>query len=122
MSEIAPDSAAAIESWHAHVYFDRATKTRAWNLKQRVSEAFGDRVTVGRFHERPVGPHPMWSFQIAFQPEVFADLVPWLALERDGLIVLVHPNAGDDLLDHRDRALWLGAGLDLKLGMFERTG
>ena len=40
----------------------------------------------------------------------------------DGLIVLVHPNAGDDLLDHRDRALWLGAGLDLKLGMFERDG
>ena len=64
----------------------------------------------------------MWSFQIAFQPEVFADLVPWLALERDGLIVLVHPNAGDDLLDHRDRALWLGAGLDLELGMFERSG
>ena len=46
MSEIAPDSAAAIESWHAHVYFDQATKTRAWDLKQRVGEAFGDRVTV----------------------------------------------------------------------------
>ncbi len=122
MSATPQEGVAAIESWHAHVYFDQATKTRAWALKQRVGEAFGERVTVGRFHERPVGPHPMWNFQIAFEPEVFPDLVPWLALERDGLIVLVHPNAGDDLLDHRDRALWLGTGLDLKLGMFERDG
>ncbi len=122
MSAPSRQGAAAIESWHAHVYFDQASKTRAWDLKQRVGEAFGVRVAVGRFHERPVGPHPMWSFQIAFEPEVFADLVPWLALERDGLVVLVHPNAGDDLLDHRDRALWLGAGLDLNLGMFERDG
>ncbi len=122
MSDAAPESIAAIESWHAHVYFDQATKTRAWALKQRVGAAFGERVTVGRFHERPVGPHPMWSFQIAFEPAVFPNLVPWLALERDGLIVLVHPNAGDDLLDHRDRALWLGAGLDLRLAMFERDG
>ncbi len=110
-----------IESWHAHVYFDRASKTRAWELKQRAAEVFGERVTVGRFHERPVGPHPMWSFQIAFGPELLAELLPWLAFERDGLIVLVHPNAGDDLLDHRDRALWMGAGLDLNLALFEKA-
>ncbi len=117
-----PQGPDAIRSWHAHVYFDQAGKTRAWELKRRAAEVFGDRVTVGRFHERPVGPHPMWSFQIAFGVEVFPELVPWLAWERDGLIVFVHPNSDDGLKDHRDRALWLGTGLDLNLGIFDPTG
>ena len=47
------------------------------------------------------------------------ELVPWLALNREGLVLFVHPNTGEDLEDHRDRAIWLGAKLDLKLEIFE---
>ena len=107
-----------ILDWHAHVYFDPATKTRAWNLRERVGAELVGKVVVGRFHERPVGPHPMWSFQIAFDRDRFPDVVPWLAVNRDGLVVFVHPNSGDALEDHRDRALWLGTGLDLNLSVF----
>ena len=110
-----------ITDWHAHVYFDRTTKTRAWNLKGRVAAELAGEVEVGRFHERPVGPHPMWSFQIAFGHDRFPVVVPWLAVNRDGLIVFVHPNSGDGLGDHRDRALWLGTGLDLELSVFGRA-
>ena len=73
---------------------------------------------MGRFHEKPVGPHPCWSYQVAFRPEDFDQLVPWLALNRGGLVVFIHPNTGDDLVDHRDRAIWLGEKLDLKLEIF----
>lgn len=69
---------------------------------------FAGRMAMGRFHDRPVGPHPMWSYQVAFAPALFAGLVPWLLLNRGALDVFVHPNTGDDLADHRDRALWLG--------------
>ena len=71
---------ARIASWHAHVYFDAGTRDAARAFREIVSAQFGDRVALGRFHERPVGPHPCWSFQIAFPPTQFAEVVGWLTL------------------------------------------
>ena len=45
----------------------------------------------GRLHERPVGPHPDWSCQLAFGPEKLGDVVGSLALNRGGLVALVDP-------------------------------
>lgn len=104
-----------IESWHAHVYFDAASKGAAWALRETIESRFAGRMEMGRFHERPVGPHLPWSYQVAFPPEAFAAIVPWLALNRGDLVVFIHPNTGDALGDHRDRAVWLGAKLDLDL-------
>jgi len=42
-----------------------------------------------------------------------------LAFHRDGLIVFAHPDTGDHLRDHVERATWLGAGLDLNLSIFQ---
>jgi aromatic ring-cleaving dioxygenase len=36
-------------------------------------------------------------------------------LNRGPLDVLVHPETGDDLADHRDHAMWLGDRLPLRL-------
>jgi len=106
---------AGITSWHAHVYFDAGTRDAAWSFRQRVAERFGSNVDIGRFHERAVGPHPMWSFQIAFAPAQFADVIPWLTLNHGGLDVFAHPNTGDQLRDHRDCAMWLGRSHQLDL-------
>jgi DOPA 4,5-dioxygenase len=102
-----------IEDYHAHVYYDAASKETAARLRAAVEERF--EVTMGRWHDRPVGPHPRWSYQIAFKPEVFATLVPWLALNREGLVIFVHPNTGEDLPDHAERAIWLGEKVALNL-------
>ena len=107
--------ASRIESWHAHVYFDAVSRDAAWAFREVVTVQFGSRVLVGRFHEREVGPHPRWSFQIAFAPTEFSDVVGWLALNHGALDVFVHPNTDDELRDHRDCALWLGRSHDLKL-------
>jgi len=103
----------AIESYHAHVYYDAESKDRAKRLRERLAAAF--EVELGRWHDRPVGPHPMGSYQVAFPPAAFGAILSWLALNRDGLVVFVHPNTGDDLADHRDHAIWLGGmpALDL---------
>jgi aromatic ring-cleaving dioxygenase len=106
---------AAIESWHAHVYFDAASRDPAAALRERVGARFGDRVQLGRFHERPVGPHPRWSFQVAFAPSQFADVVGWLALNHGAFDVFVHPNTDDELRDHRDSAIWIGHRHELDL-------
>jgi aromatic ring-cleaving dioxygenase len=104
-----------ITSWHAHVYFDAGSRDDAWNFRDVVTAQFGSIVEIGRFHERAVGPHPQWSFQIAFAPGQFSDVVGWLALNHRGLDVFVHPNTDDELRDHRDSAIWLGRSYQLDL-------
>jgi len=32
--------------------------------------------------------------------------------------VFIHPNTGQDLEDHRDRALWIGQSMPLVLSLF----
>ncbi len=104
-----------IESWHAHIYFDAASKAAAWALREAAAQRFAGKAEIGRFHERPVGPHPAWSNQIAFKPDQFSDILHWLTLNHGDLDVFIHPNTGDQLADHRDRALWLGKSYDLIL-------
>ena len=104
-----------IESWHAHVYFDAASRDEARAFRDVIATQFSDRVELGRFHEREVGPHPRWSYQVAFAPVQFAEVVGWLTLNHGHLDVLIHPNTGDEIADHRDRALWLGHSHELDL-------
>ncbi len=48
---------------------------------------------------------------------MFSELVPWLALNREGLDVLVHPNTSESLPDHAERAMWLGQSHQLDLSV-----
>ncbi|MDJ0685903.1 MAG: DOPA 4,5-dioxygenase family protein [Alphaproteobacteria bacterium] len=106
-------ASAAITGWHLHVYFDAETRASAQRVREAVEREFD--IVMGRWHEKPVGPHPMWSYQIAAAPAEFARLLPWMALNREGLIVFIHPETGDAVPDHRDHAVWLGERLDLDL-------
>ncbi|MCB4455544.1 DOPA 4,5-dioxygenase family protein [Leisingera sp. McT4-56] len=106
----------SITGYHAHIYFDAATVDQARGLCQQAAERFS--VEIGRVHEKNVGPHPMWSCQLAATPDQFAQLLPWLALNRNGLVVFAHPETGDALADHRDHGIWLGTGLELDLSIF----
>jgi len=111
---------AVIESWHAHIYFDETSKDAAWALREAAAQRFLGKAEIGRFHERPVGPHPAWSNQIAFAPDHFSEIIQWLTLNHGDLDIFIHPNTGDDLADHRDRALWLGKSYDLILTALTR--
>jgi len=102
-----------IASYHAHVYFDAESREAALALRGEIEARF--EMEMGRFHEKPVGPHPCWSYQVAFAPDQFATIVPWLALNRGDLNVFVHPNTGAPLEDHRDYDMWLGESQVLDL-------
>ncbi|WP_179402772.1 DOPA 4,5-dioxygenase family protein [Burkholderia guangdongensis] len=112
----------SIESWHAHIYFDAANRDAAWAFRLAVEQRFGSHVQIGRFHERPVGPHPAWSSQIAFDAKHFAEVVPWLVLNHGALDLFVHPNTGDELRDHRDSAMWIGRSYTLDLAALANGG
>ncbi|HEX5738981.1 MAG TPA: DOPA 4,5-dioxygenase family protein [Hydrogenophaga sp.] len=105
----------AIIGYHAHVYFNANTLTQARALCETAASLFP--LKMGRVHEMPVGPHPDWSCQLAFKAALFADVIPWLALNRKGLVVFIHPITGNDLVDHRDRALWMGEVRPLDLSV-----
>jgi DOPA 4,5-dioxygenase len=112
---MAPLDPALIESWHAHVYFDAGSRDVAWALREVIEAELAGRLQMGRFHERPVGPHPMWSYQLAVAPADFPSVLSWLSLNHGALDVFMHPNTGDALRDHRDSALWLGRSHTLDL-------
>ena len=61
--------------------YDRASKPAAAALRQSVSESFD--VKVGSWHDEPVGAHPRWSYQLAFEPGLFGEIIPWLALKPE---------------------------------------
>jgi DOPA 4,5-dioxygenase len=105
---------AKIQDWHAHIYFDAITVEPARALRERIEKTFQD-IVMGRFHERPVGPHPRFSYQVLFRNDQLAPILSWLALNRGQLTVFVHPNTGEQLEDHHDRAIWLGEQVPLLL-------
>ena len=105
--------------YHAHIYFDAESRERALRIREALGERFP--VRLGRVHDRPVGPHPMSMYQVAFAPSEFARVVPWLMLHREELDVLVHPETGDDLADHTRHAMWLGTKLPLDLSVLMTT-
>ena len=103
-----------ITGYHAHVYYNARSKPVAAQLREAIAARFP--VELGRWHDQPIGPHPSGSYQIAFRPELFAELVPWLALNREGLTVFVHPETGNAQADHSAHVIWLGDSQKLNMG------
>jgi aromatic ring-cleaving dioxygenase len=103
-----------IQDYHAHVYYDATTKPVAQALRQDMERLY-PAARYGRWHDRPVGPHPDWSFQIAFTADLFAGIVPYLAINRGELVIFIHPNTDDASADHRYHAIWMGAVRPLDL-------
>ncbi len=108
-----------IYGYHAHVYYDSATRPVA----EKLAEAIGGRFPVefGGFGDGPVGPHPIANLQIIFGAAEFPNVVPWLMLNRRGLDVLIHPLTEDPVDDHSRYAVWLGAPVRLKLDALRRS-
>ncbi len=109
----------AIRGYHAHVYYDAATRDAAASVRTSLDERFS--VELGRWREEPVGPHPVAMYQVKFSTETFGRLVPWLSLNHRGLSVLIHPDTGRALEDHTEHALWLGPQLELRTDVFDAS-
>lgn len=103
----------ALKGYHAHVYYDAATKPVAQRLRDTIIGKFN--VVPGVFSDEPRGPHPVSQFNIIFDSPEFQNLVPWLMLNREGLDVLVHPLTENAYDDHSKNALWLGTPVPQRL-------
>ncbi len=108
-----------IVGFHAHIYFNPGSRDVAARLREGLGTRFD--VRLGRWHDKPIGPHPKSMYQVAFSPNQFGEVVPWLMLNREGLDILVHPETGDDVGDHVERSLWLGEKLELNIESLRRV-
>ncbi len=109
-----------ITSYHAHIYFSRGPEAeQAMALRERIERELAGRVVVGRFHDKPVGPHPRGSFQLEVSLEESTAVLKWLMENRDGLSVFFHGNSGNHYLDHTAHVAWLGESEILTLSIFE---
>jgi aromatic ring-cleaving dioxygenase len=113
MSAVDFADTAKIHGYHAHVYYEETSRETAAHLRQAIEGSF--KVVMGRWRDEPVGPHPQSMYQVKFDPDEFARIVPWLMLNRTGLTILVHPETDNAYLDHAENALWLGQKLSLRL-------
>lgn len=106
-----------IKAYHAHLYYDdQEGRALAQNIAQQLSSLY--EVKVGRFHEKKVGPHPMWSVQIAFKAGDLDKVIPWLMVNRGDLDVFFHPLSGNELYDHTQGSAWLGQSYELDIRQF----
>lgn len=107
-----------LTGFHAHIYFDSASRDAAARVREGLNAQFD--VQLGRWHDKPIGPHSKAMYQVAFLPDQFGKVVPWLMLNREGLDILIHPETGDDVADHTEHALWLGEKLELNINVLQR--
>ncbi|KAI1118346.1 DOPA-like domain-containing protein [Nemania sp. NC0429] len=107
-------------------YYNNAQHTEyAKALWERIRREFPE-LRIYTFWDRPVGPHPVTMFEVSLvTPAQFGAFVPWLAVWRGPLSVLVHPNTVEDgpaaeveLRNHSERAIWLGERIPLDYTLF----
>jgi DOPA 4,5-dioxygenase len=106
-----------IRGFHAHVYFDGATRATAMRLYDALARRFGVELAL---YEQAAGPHAKPMFQVTLAPDQFAVIVPWLMVNRGGLSVFVHPRTDDEVADHDTRPLWMGEVLPLDIEFLRR--
>jgi len=109
-----------ITSYHAHIYFDEDTYTKAARLRQWVAERFP--VELGNWNLEPRGPHVTPSYYFGFTNDLLAVIVPWLQLNSLGLTILLHPNSDDPRADHLYYTLWVNRSQPVNAWDWKRPG
>jgi DOPA 4,5-dioxygenase len=102
--------------YHAHLYYNEDNMNEALKIGEQVNAIFS--VGIGHFHQKPVGPHPAWSCQISVPVSHFSEIIQWLLFNRGSVDIFIHPDTGEDLIDHTQRLMWIGKSYSLNTQMF----
>jgi aromatic ring-cleaving dioxygenase len=102
-----------INDYHFHLYFDESSRESAVAFHARLEAQQAFPVQTGQLRDGPFGPHPVAQFRATVPASALEAALRWYMCNHGVHAVLIHPNSGDDLLDHTLHALWLGAALVL---------
>lgn len=62
---------------------------------------------------KPVGPHPIGSFETWVPVEYFAKAYEWFVQKRSPLTIFVHPLTEHEVTDHTARVVFMGKSYTL---------
>lgn len=65
ISKIMKEDTIEIVGFHAHIYFDNDSRDAAARVREGLAQF---EVQLGRWHDKPIGPHPQAMYQVAFLP------------------------------------------------------
>ena len=71
--------------------------------------------SLNHLNLEPVGPHPIGSFETCCNASSLHAGVSFFMQNHHKFSVLLHPLTKQQLIDHTDRALWMGLPLNLDL-------
>jgi DOPA 4,5-dioxygenase len=111
------DKTLNIKHYHFHLYYLKNQINKAKEITQKIPSIFD--VEVGRFWEKPVGPHPIGSCQITVQEKEFHQFLKWMMIGRGDIDVFIHPVTGDNWQDHTQCIMWLGDSHPLNIEFFK---
>ncbi|CAG8573157.1 6522_t:CDS:2 [Diversispora eburnea] len=98
-----------IKEFHFHVYFFQ--RDSAVKLREKIIKL----TNKGFFHPVPyrITNFTPGSYEVWCPKEYFSRVYSWFILHRGIHSVLIHPLTKDQLLDHTDRAVWMGSSVPL---------
>ena len=105
---------------HIHVYFTAAQKPAALAVRELIRREYPD-LFLGQVIDRPIGPHPVGSYEIDVPGEVFADFRAFLETNNpENLTMMVHPVTGDDVEDHSSASVdFIGPPMEINRSFFD---
>lgn len=104
-------------SYHAHIYFRPGEEGLIEAMHADAQRDLGDMATVWPIRYRQVGPHPLPMFEIEFPDAQREAVLGWLQSHHGAQSVLLHPETGNDLVDHTEHVRWLGERLELDVSI-----
>lgn len=64
---------------------------------------------------KPVGPHPVGSFETWVPVEYFSKIYEWFLQKRSPLTIFIHPLTKDEKIDHTNRVVFMGKSYALNI-------
>jgi len=113
-----------VTEFHAHIYYNHdneASREAVVALRDKITSRFihGDKagVSIIGLREQAVGVHPTGNLAVLFSKDRYGEFVNWLAHARHPQLLnaIIHPLSQEQVLDHTDRAVWLGTPQSLRL-------
>lgn len=104
---------------HIHIYFRPHQTEEALLLKAQIAKEFPELI-LGRFHQKPVGPHPVGSFLIRAKNEKDErNIIFYLNHKIGNLSAMIHPETGNDFEDHKQEKIqWIGPEFEIDRSIF----
>ena len=88
------------QPYHAHIYYGEDSRSPiADEVCKDLAAKFS--VELGK-NNGVAGPHLIAQRQVIFRTSAFAEIVPWLMFNRQGLDILIHPLTDDEYDDQHE--------------------